>query len=94
MNDVHEALRSLDELIAIEWKRGGEKARFICGTEHPTIADLLVFFETSNVVYFGIDQNQYQNLAKWFKNVYSINEVKTITHQWYSIGKQFNEMFS
>jgi glutathione S-transferase len=94
MNEVHEALKTLDDLLEIEWKNSGSKGTFICGTENPTIADLLVFFETTNIVYFGIDRNQYANISKWFKKVYSINEVKTITHQWYAIGKQFNEMFS
>lgn len=73
MGEVREALKTLDELLGIEWKDKGGKGRFICGTEHPTIADLLVFFETTNVVLFGIDHNQHPNLSAWFKNVYSIN---------------------
>ena len=70
MNEVQEALKTLNELLEIEWKGSGSKGLYLCGTENPTIADLLVFFETTNVVYFGIDQNKYDNISKWFKRVY------------------------
>lgn len=77
-------------LLGVEYDKSNKKGNFICGTEQPTIADLLIFFEVTNVVYFGIDHTKYSHISRWFTHVYSIPEIKTITHQWYPIGKQFN----
>lgn len=34
------------------------------------------------------------NLKRWFIEVYRVNEVKAITHEWYPIAKNLSQMFS
>ncbi len=46
----------------MEWSQTNnsiENDRYICGNVNPTIADLLIYFETTNVVYFNLDYHKF-----------------------------------
>ncbi len=68
-------------------------AKFIAG-EKLSIADLLFYYEMTNLTYWGLDHEKYPQVARWFKEVYQIPAVKEITHEWYQLGKGMAEMFS
>jgi hypothetical protein len=44
------------------------------------------------LVYYGRDHSAYPNIERWFKNIYAIPEVKTITHQWFPIAQEMQKM--
>ena len=56
-----------------------------------TIADLLIFFDTTNLIFYGKDTGEYKEVDRWFKKIYAIPEVKTIVHQWYPMAQQMQE---
>lgn len=39
--------------------------RFVCGS-NPTIADLLYFYEITNLTYFKVDHSAYPHISQWF----------------------------
>jgi glutathione S-transferase len=61
---------------------GSRKTPFIAG-EQVTIADLLLYFELSNVMLYKKEWSQYKNMDAWFKKMYGIPELKQITHAWF-----------
>ena len=65
----------------------GKEGRFLCG-ERVSVVDLLFYFDVCNLVYFGRNQSEYPQLLKWFQDVYQLQEVKSITHQWFSMAKE------
>jgi glutathione S-transferase len=60
---------------------------FIAGNI-PTIADLLYFYELSNLVYFKVSQERYKSINDWYKRIYSIPEVKNIMQEWEPFAKE------
>lgn len=54
----------------------------------PTIADIFLYFEVTILAYHKKDHYSYNNINRWFKNIYGIPEVKMITHQWFPIAQQ------
>ena len=54
---------------------------------------MLIYYEMTNLVYFGLDHHKYKEVKKWFEEVYKVDEVKAITHEWYQIGKGMAQMF-
>ena len=83
---MHDVIKKLDMLL------GNPKRNFLTG-ENPSIADLLIFFELTNLWYYNDSHDKYENVKEWFKNVYNIPEVKKITHEWHPIAQQFAEFF-
>jgi glutathione S-transferase len=53
------AIGKFDELLA----QGG--TRFLAG-EKLSIADLLFYYEMTNLVYWGLDHEKYTNVKRWF----------------------------
>ena len=82
---IAEALDTLDKLI-------GEKNYLANNTA--TIADLMAYFEVTILVYHGKDHSKHSNIERWFKNIYAIPEVKTLTHQWFSVAQQMAKFLS
>ena len=60
-----EAIKTLNDIL----KRNNTK--FICGNDL-TIADLLIFFELTNIYYYGEKIDELKELSKWFENVYNL----------------------
>ena len=54
----------------------------------------MVYFEVTILVYHGKDHSKHKNIERWFQNIYAIPEVKTITHQWYSVAQQMAKLLS
>lgn len=75
------AAEELDKIVE------NKKGKFLCG-DNLTIPDLLFYFHVCNLTYFGKNQSDYPNIAEWFGEVYQIREVRTLTHQWFSMAKQ------
>ena len=59
------AIAKLDQLMTIN------KTEYIAGNA-PTIADLLCFYELTNLTYFGASHSKYQWIAPWYKKMLSI----------------------
>ena len=76
----------LDEQLALN------KTRFIAG-EKLTIADLLFFFEVTNLIYFDLTHDTFPAVRRWFEEVYQVEAVKTITHEWYQVAKKMRRNF-
>ncbi len=68
------------------------KTKFLCG-DKPSIADLLIYFEMTNLIYYEKSHEQYKHVSLWFKNVYSIPEVKAIIHEWYPLAQGFIQIY-
>ena len=84
--EMSEAIKKFDELLSLK------KTKFLVG-DKLSIADLLFFYELTNLTYFGQDHENYPQIKRWFGEVYNIPEVKVITHEWYQIGKGLAQMF-
>lgn len=57
-----------------------------------TVADLLFFFELTNLMLYKMDWSKYTNVDNWFKRVYAVPEVKQLTHSWFPQIKQIMEL--
>lgn len=71
--EMFEAIKKFDELLSLN------PGKYLCG-DKLSIADLLFFYELTNLTYFGLDHEKYPQVKRWFVEVYRIKEVKTITH--------------
>lgn len=85
--EMFSAIAKFDELL------GKCGTRFLTG-EKLSIADLLFYYEMTNLIYWGLDHEKYKNIKRWFAEVYKVQEVKNITHEWYQIAKGMAEMFA
>jgi glutathione S-transferase len=47
------------------------QTEFIAG-KSPSIADLLFFYELSNLVYFRANHQKYRWISGWYQNIYAI----------------------
>lgn len=72
-------MKTFDELLKI----GGHK--FTTG-DKPNIADLLIYFELLNVVYYQEKTDNYVYITQWSKNVEAIPEVSKINQAWLPIS--------
>jgi hypothetical protein len=52
----------------------------------------MAYFEITILVYYGMEHSEYKNIDRWFKKIYSIPEVKTITHQWFPMAQQMYQV--
>lgn len=80
-----EAIKTLNDIL----KRNNTK--FICG-DQLNIADLLIFFELTNVYYYGESIEEFKEVSKWFEHVYNVKEVNQITHDWFPMSKQISKV--
>lgn len=81
------AIGKLDEVLS------RNKTRFLAG-DRLSIADLLFYYEMTNLVYWGLSHDKHEHVRKWFVEVYKVKEVKEITHQWYQVGEGMAQMFA
>lgn len=86
LTQLLDAITELNQIIS------QKQTKFICGNTL-TVIDLLFYFHLCNMVYFKRNPSDYPNIMKWFGRVYNIQEVKTITHQWFSMAKQITRNF-
>lgn len=57
--EMFEAIKKFDELLSIN------KTRFLTG-DKLSIADLLFFYEITNLTYFGYEHQEYPEIKRWF----------------------------
>ena len=50
---------------------------FICG-DHMSIADLLLFHETVNIVFYKVDLEPWKNVKSWYEKMLAIKEISEI----------------
>ena len=84
--EMFEAIKKFDEILSVN------KTRFLTG-DKLSIADLLFFYEMTNLTYFGYEHEKYPEIKRWFSEVYKIPEIKSITHEWYQIAKGMTNLF-
>ena len=77
--EMLDALKTFDELLKI----GGNK--FTTG-DKPNIADLLIYFELLNVVYYQEKTDNYVYVTRWCQNMEAIPEVAKINQAWTPIS--------
>ena len=56
---MSEAIQKFDELLSLK------KTTFLVG-DKLSIADLLFFYEMTNLTYFGQDHEKYSQIKRWF----------------------------
>jgi glutathione S-transferase len=47
-----------------------------------TIADLLYFYEITNLAYYRVDHISYPTITQWYSKIMAIPEVATIMAEW------------
>lgn len=79
---MHESLKQLNHRL---------KDRQYIATEYISIADLLVYFETTNLVYYDMEDllSKYSHIGEWYQRMGKIGEVKNINDQWMKIAGGF-----
>lgn len=83
---MFEAISKLNSLIL------QNNTKYLCG-DSLSMADLLFFYEMTNLVLFGLSHDKYEGIDRWFKEVYRVEEVKSIIHEWYLKGKERKQLF-
>lgn len=63
------------------------------GGSNPSIADLLFYYELTNLQYFKCNHDKYPEIVKWYNRVDVIPEVRSIMKEWEPIGKERSEVF-
>lgn len=81
------AIKTFDELL----KTGGKK--FTTG-DSPNIADLLIYFELTNLINYNEKFDEYKCVAQWYQEVEKIPEVNKITKEWLPLSKQLTKVLS
>ena len=70
--DMFQAIATFNQIL----RSNGNK--FIAG-DRVSIADLLLFYELTNLKYFGLNHDEYKDVKRWFEEVHNVPEVKRIT---------------
>lgn len=48
----------------------------------------------TNLILFGLNHDNYPEVKRWFAEVYKVEQVKAITHEWYQVAKDMKTFFS
>lgn len=83
---LRNAERNIDNQLKL-FDRLLSKRTYAAG-ENLTIADLLLFFELTNLMLYKKSWSEHTNVDAWFKRVYAVSEVKSLTHAWFPASKQ------
>lgn len=86
VDGLFEALATLETILT------KSKTKFIAGNT-VTIADILIFYEMTNLILLGLEHDKYKEVKRWHAEVYQVPEVKAITHEWFQGAKQIAKMF-
>ena len=55
-----------------------------------TVIDIILYFDACNLLYFKKNYKDYPSIAEWFGGLYEKEEIKVITHLWFSMVKEIN----
>ena len=66
---------------------------YVCG-DKVSIPDLLFFFELTNYLYYDKSWSHHKKVDDWFKRVYNIGEVKSLTHTWFNGVNEFKKLLN
>ena len=72
---------------------GKNEGGFLLGT-YPTIADLQIFFESTDEILMKRTFDDYPRIKRWFEKMNEIKEVKSIMDEWTSTALKFAEILS
>ena len=78
LREMEEMLGLLDDILAIG------NCSFIAGNSL-TIADLLFFHETTNMLVYSLPFAQYKHLSAWYERVLAVPEIKQIHQEFESL---------
>lgn len=80
-------LNVLEELL------GRNEGGFLLGN-NPTIADLQIFFESTDEILMKRNFDDYPLIKRWFEKMNQIKEVKIIMDEWTATALKFAEILS
>ena len=78
--EIKRTLKHFEKIIS------QKKGKYICG-ERMTIIDIVLYFDACNLLYFKKNYKDFPNIAEWFGGLYEKEEIKVITHLWFSMVK-------
>jgi glutathione S-transferase len=79
-------------LDILETLLGKYPGGFLVG-EHPTIADLQIFFEATDEILQGRNFDEFPKIKAWFEKMQTVPEVKKIHDEWTPVAAALVEKF-
>jgi glutathione S-transferase len=67
----HQQKTLMDGMFDVIELLAKNRTKFIAG-DRITIADFLLFHEMTNIVYFGLDNEKYKEVKRWYAEVYQV----------------------
>lgn len=82
----------MEAISLLEAQLKQSKRKYLAG-DRPSIADLLYFFEMTNLILYEIPFDHFTHVFAWFNRVLEVPEVKNLTDTWQDVASGLKEMF-